>query len=255
MSDPTPPPEPTSAAAPDDAGTDVREIFRKRRQIPFRQRIAEPDQYGLLLVLILVLMVVGGTLGDGSWGQLASVLLLGATLAFTMKTSRASRRLTRFVLGGATVLLIGSIAASAADSEYFHELTSAVSFLLIFAMIVAIARRLGTHMRVAWSMLAGALCAYLLIGLLFSAAYAFMSAREGGSIFAQTPQVSSVDTMYYSFITLTTVGYGDLTPVQDLPRMIAVTEALIGQIYLVTAVGLLVGNMGRERRAKTTPID
>jgi hypothetical protein len=51
------------------------------------------------------------------------------------------------------------------------------------------------------------------------------------------------------------VGYGDLTPVQDLPRMIAVTEALIGQIYLVTAVGLLVGNMGRERRVRTAPPD
>jgi hypothetical protein len=184
-----------------------------------------------------------------------SVLLLGATLSFTMVTSRASRRLTRFVLGGAAVLLLGSILASAARFTRLHEFTSGVSFLLILAMIVAIARRLGTHMRIAWSMLAGALCAYLLIGLLFSSAYMFMSVQEGGSIFAQVQQATTVDTMYYSFITMTTVGYGDLTPAQDLPRMIAVTEALIGQIYLVTAVGLLVGNMGRERTVRTTPRD
>jgi hypothetical protein len=94
-----------------------------------------------------------------------------------------------------------------------------------------------------------------LVGLLFSSAYSFMSAVQGGSIFAQVSQVTGVDTMYFSFITMTTVGYGDLTPVENLPRMIAVTEALIGQIYLVTAVGLLVGNMGRERRARTTPAD
>ena len=110
-------------------------------------------------------------------------------------------------------------------------------------------------MRIAWSMLAGALCAYLLLGLLFSSAYMFMSVHEGGSIFSQIQQATTVDTMYFSFITMTTVGYGDLTPVQDLPRMIAVTEALIGQIYLVTAVGLLVGNMGRERRVKSPPAD
>ena len=255
MSEQTPPAEPTPAAAPEDAGIAVREIFRERRQLPFRQRIAQPDQYGFLLVLIFVLMVVGGTVGDSRGGQMASVLLLGTTLAFTMKTSRASRRLTRFVLGGATVLLIGSIVASVAKYTHLHEFTSGVSFLLILAMIVAIARRLGTHMRVAWSMLAGALCAYLLLGLLFSSAYMFMSVREGGSIFAQIQEAQAVDTMYFSFITMTTVGYGDLTPAQSLPRMIAVTEALIGQIYLVTAVGLLVGNMGRERRAKTTPID
>lgn len=253
MSEPTPPNEPISQAEPD--GFDVREILRERRQRPFRERVREPDQYGFLLILILVLMVVGGTVGQGRWGQLASVVLLGATLAFTMETSRASRRLTRFVLGGATVLLVGSIAASAAKFQHLQEFTSGVSFLLILAMIAAIARRLGTHMRIAWSMLAGALCAYLLIGLLFSSAYMFMSATEGGSIFSQVQQATTVDTMYYSFITMTTVGYGDLTPVQDLPRMIAVTEALIGQIYLVTAVGLLVGNMGRERRVRTTPQD
>jgi len=251
----TPLTEPTPAPEPDDDGIDVREILRERRQLPFRQRVAQPDQYGFLLILILVLMVVGGTVGDSRWGQLTSVLLLGATLGFTMVTSRASRRLTRFVVGGATVLLLGSVVASAAKFTHVHEFTAGVSFLLILAMIVAIARRLGTHMRIAWSMLAGALCAYLLIGLLFSTAYMFMSVAEGGSIFSQIQQATTVDTMYYSFITMTTVGYGDLTPVQDLPRMIAVTEALIGQIYLVTAVGLMVGNMGRERRTRTTPAD
>jgi Ion channel len=255
MNEQTPPTEPNPELDPSDAGFDVRELFRERRQLPFRERVREPDQYGILLVLILVLMVVGGTVGDGRGGQLATVILLGATLAFTMETSRASRRLSRFVLGGAGALLLASIAASAAQFSHLHEFTAGVSFLLILAMIGAIARRLGTHMRISWSMLAGALCAYLLIGLLFSSAYMFMSVLQGGSIFAQVQQASSVDTMYYSFITMTTVGYGDLTPVEDLPRMIAVTEALIGQIYLVTAVGLMVGNMGRERRMRTAPRD
>jgi len=55
------------------------------------------------------------------------------------------------------------------------------------------------------------------------------------------------DYMYFSFITLATVGYDDLTPQGGIGRTLAVTEGLSGQIYLVTAVAALVGNMGRER--------
>jgi len=53
--------------------------------------------------------------------------------------------------------------------------------------------------------------------------------------------------MYYSFVTLTTVGYGDLTASTAIGRMLSVTEALVGQLYLVTVVAILVSNMGRSR--------
>jgi hypothetical protein len=53
--------------------------------------------------------------------------------------------------------------------------------------------------------------------------------------------------MYFSFITIASVGYGDLTPQGGLGRALAVTEALFGEIYLVTAVAALVGNIGRAR--------
>ena len=219
MSDQTPTEEP---AAPTDEVVDMSAMLRERKDMNMRERLAAPDRYGPLLIMILTLMIVSGILGESRVGDSVTVLMLGATVA---------------------------------ELARLREFTSAVSFLLIFAMIFGIGRRLATHMRISWSMLAGALCAYLLVGLLFASSYTFMSAVQGGSIFAQITQVEPVDTMYFSFITMTTVGYGDLTPAQDLPRMIAVTEALIGQIYLVTAVGLLVGNMGRERRARTTPTD
>ena len=68
-----------------------------------------------------------------------------------------------------------------------------------------------------------------------------------GPFYAQTASERSVDHLYFSFVTLTTVGYGDLTPIADLGRMIAVSEALIGQLFLVTVVALVVGNIGRTR--------
>jgi len=56
--------------------------------------------------------------------------------------------------------------------------------------------------------------------------------------------------VYFSFVTLATVGYGDYTAASDLGRMLAVSEALMGQLYLVSVVALLVANMGRTREPK-----
>jgi hypothetical protein len=76
-----------------------------------------------------------------------------------------------------------------------------------------------------------------------------------GSFFAQTSAESGVDYVYFSFVTLTTVGYGDLTSRLDLGRMCSIFEALFGQLYLVSVVALLVSNVGRSRRhqAEATP--
>jgi hypothetical protein len=67
------------------------------------------------------------------------------------------------------------------------------------------------------------------------------------AFFAGQSQTTVVDFLYFSYASLTTVGYGDLSPAEDLGRMLAVSEALLGQLYLVTVVALLVGNIGRDR--------
>ncbi len=66
--------------------------------------------------------------------------------------------------------------------------------------------------------------------------------------FAQGTDGGAVDHLYYSCITMATVGYGDLTPAAPLGLMVAAMTALLGQLYLVTFVALAVGNLGRERR-------
>jgi hypothetical protein len=74
--------------------------------------------------------------------------------------------------------------------------------------------------------------------------------RLGGAPFFAGGQKASVaECLYYSFTTLTTVGYGDLTARTNLGHTLSVSEALIGQIYLVTIVSLIVANLGRSRPA------
>ncbi len=70
---------------------------------------------------------------------------------------------------------------------------------------------------------------------------------SGAPFFANQNDASIRDYLYFSFITLTTVGFGDLTPRTDLGRALTVIEAVLGQLYLVSAVALVVGNIGRRR--------
>jgi voltage-gated potassium channel Kch len=86
----------------------------------------------------------------------------------------------------------------------------------------------------------GAICAYVLLGLLFAYADLSVQAISSGHFFAQPGVHNEADFVYYSFITITTVGYGDLSPTTGVPRTMAVTEALVGQIFLVVLVARLV---------------
>jgi voltage-gated potassium channel Kch len=76
---------------------------------------------------------------------------------------------------------------------------------------------------------------------------------EDGPFFAGDPDTDRSDFLYFSYVTLSTVGYGDLSPVSDLGRMLAVAESLIGQIYLVTVVALIVANLRPRPRQPRQP--
>ena len=107
-------------------------------------------------------------------------------------------------------------------------------------------RRLLTHRHIDITTIAGALCVYLLAGLFF--AYVFYAiGRIDPPFFTQTSDPHGVDYIYFSYVTIATLAYGDLTPRGDLGRLLAATEAVLGQLYLVSAVALLVSNLGRTR--------
>jgi hypothetical protein len=64
----------------------------------------------------------------------------------------------------------------------------------------------------------------------------------------QTSHPDAIDYIYFSFITMTTVGYGDFTSALNVGRMLAVMEAIFGQLYLITVVSLVVQNLGTRRQ-------
>jgi len=98
----------------------------------------------------------------------------------------------------------------------------------------------------------GAICIYVLLGMLFAFVYEAIGTFSSTDFFVQTHTPDTADYLYFSFVTQTTVGYGDFTAATHFGRALAVLEALFGQIYLVTVVSLLVSRLVRRPADHTT---
>jgi len=216
-------------------------------------RLEERDDFGIVLLLIL-LTVVTISLGQGQGGQFLSVSLSGFTLLFVLHTADARRRSYRTasvivaiaVAGAALSLLLGESRGTAA--------AGLIGLLLAFAAPLVILNRILHSPTITVRLVLGALAIYLLLGLTYAYLYPLIRYLTAVPFFVQTATPQSVDYVYFSYVTLTTVGYGDLTAASSVGRMVAVSEALAGQLYLVSAVALLVGNIGRTivRSTSTT---
>ena len=112
--------------------------------------------------------------------------------------------------------------------------------LLVTATLPVTLARVLQHRRITHETILGALCAYVLVGLLFAFLYLAVGDLRSGPFFAQPGEHAQSEFLYYSFVTLTTLGFGDLSPTVGLPQALTAIEALIGQIFLVTLVARLV---------------
>jgi hypothetical protein len=212
------------------------------------ERLRQRDRYGVLLVLILASLLAVTISDRGTVGQLIASSAIVATLLFALHTSDPPRRLRRAAWIGVGVCFAVAVVFAIAEVERTTEMAiAAANALLVVATIAAILRRVAMHPKIDLATVGGALCVYLLIGMLFAFVDIFTAAASDAPFFAQTSDPNAIDFLYFSFITLSTTGYGDLSPIQNLGRMLAVTEAVTGQLYLVSAVALVIGNLGQTR--------
>ena len=186
-------------------------------------------------------------------------MLGGLTLVFVLNTSDAPRRLVRAagVLAFVGALVSGgALVAGATDPKLettARELSSLIGFILAVVAPFVIFRRIATRPTITFPMVLGALSVYLLFGLAYSYVFSLIAALQGAPFFVQPNADNPTTYIYFSYVTMTTVGYGDYTAATDVGRIIAVSEALLGQLYLVSVVALLVGNLGRARTPSEPP--
>ncbi len=200
-----------------------------------------PDSYGIVFLFLIVDYVFLTVGWHGSVAVIVSAVWLGLTVLLTFRTSEVPHRLMLVVRVAVVVVVVAAIAVAFGGGDKASGTIVILTSLLVVASPIAIGWRILHHTRVTTQTVLGALCIYVLIGLVFANADYGVQLVSGHSFFAQPGQHGPADFAYFSYITMATVGYGDLTPASGLPRTNAVLEALIGQIFLVVLVARLVG--------------
>jgi len=206
------------------------------------------DSYASLLVLLLANFLLLEIVDDARWGAIGSTVLAAVALLVAISDPATGHRVTRrhwlsiaaCVALSPVVLLVNR--ASLVGLTYLLPVG-----LLVTATLPITLRRILRQKRVTYETVLGALCTYVLVGLLF--AFAYLAVNDlSGPFFSQPEPHSQSEYLYFSFVTLTTLGFGDLSPAVGLPQALTVLEALAGQIFLVTMVARLVTLWGRQSK-------
>ena len=198
------------------------------------------DSYAALLVLLLANLFLLELVDDPRWGAVGSTLLSAAALVVAISDPEAGHRVhkSHWILIGVCVALAPLVLF--VNSTRIVGLTYLLPVaLLVTATLPITLNRILHHRRVTSETVLGALCVYVLIGLLYAFLYLAVSDFRD-SFFAQPGPHEPSEYLYFSFVALTTLGFGDLTPAQGLPQALTVSEALLGNIFLVTLVARLV---------------
>jgi hypothetical protein len=212
----------------------------------------QPRRFALLLAAVVLCVLVQGAVEPGAVQQIVVAVLLAAAAVLSVAIARVRRR---FMVAA---LVISALGIAVAVLRAFSGAVGVGEARVMNAVLVAcgppavtlgVIRELRAAGGVRIEAVMGVLSLYMLIGMLFAFVYGAIDHLGGDPFFNGGESASVAHCVYYSFVTLATVGYGDFTARTDLGHTLAVFEALIGQIYLVTVVSLIVTNLGRGNRS------
>ncbi|NNU26706.1 ion channel [Isoptericola sediminis] len=206
------------------------------------------DRFGVLLALSALTVVLlslvdlrsapGGELGPALAG-LATTVTVGATFVLALRAAGLRTRPRRWLYVALGLLFVLSLTiVLVLDTP--DAVTSVPPLLAIIAAMppVLVVRRLLYHRVVSLATVLGAVSAYVLIAVAYYYAFITADAVSSTPFFGQ--EEPSTAFMYFSLTTITTLGYGDLAAESSVGRLLATSEAVIGQVYLVVFVAMIV---------------
>ena len=205
-------------------------------------------RYGSLLVILVVTYLLSA-FTSGRLVDTVQVVLFLAVVLIALRNGRFHRKTVRLLAVG---LLIGSgisaILRLADDGGPGGAVASLWTALILLLAVILIVWQVLSRPQITAQSIYGVLSAYMIIGLMFASVYVAME-KFGGPFFVQGEAGNSQTFQYFSFTTLTTLGYGDFTAAGDGGRAVAVLEAIIGQMFLATLVARLVAGFRWSDRA------
>lgn len=210
------------------------------------------SRYGLLLASLTAVAAFGPPLAETVRAELLIVAffaLLVFSAAVAVGHDRAARRR---LLATAAVVLVADVVLGFVPSQPLIVSVGLLRAAFLSFVTLAILGHVVRTERVTQDTILGGMCVYVLIGLVFQSLFGIVEALHPGSFVRADVPVSQLPgadhahgrypaLVYYSFVTLSTVGFGDITPTWSLPQSLSTTEAVIGQLYLAILVASLVG--------------
>ena len=196
-------------------------------------------RYGLLLAVLIGTYLLSAFNGRNLATE-AQIGLFAAILLLALRTSPLPGRWP-LAIGSATVA--GSAVAFGAaltDTSGGNGAADLWKALMLLATVILVVRRVLAQPTVTIQSIYGALSAYMIIGFMFAACYSALLYLGEPVFFAAQQPANTQTFQYFSFVTLTTLGYGDFAAAQSGGRAVAVLEAMSGQVFLATLVARLV---------------
>jgi hypothetical protein len=194
---------------------------------------------------MLILLIVAAPLATGAGAAFIVEALFDLVLV-AGAYSAASRSGRRWPFLGLTALtLVARWSALLWSSERFEYASAVITVVWIAFAIAIVVRQLFREREVTTNMIFGAIVAYLLAAVAFAYLYEILELFQPGSFSGipdgTNPQELGDALLYFSLVSLTTVGYGDIVPVSGLARPVVVFEGVFGTLYLAVMIARLVG--------------
>jgi hypothetical protein len=224
--------------------------------MPLWQPEPAPGRYGALLVLLIAGYLLSAFI-TARWIESLQVVMFTVAMVLALRGSAVSRRAVRVLLIAAVVgvPLFSAISLSTATGDIGTGISNIWTGLVLLAAVAMIVHRVLTFGTVTLQSIFGAFSAYMIVGLMFASFFAAIYHFSGDQFFANGQPGNTQTFQYFSFTTLTTLGYGDFTAANSSGQAVAVLEALTGQVFLATLVARLVSAFRSSGDGQNAPDD
>ncbi len=203
------------------------------------------------MLVLLILVPIALSPNKDSSGIITAILAGGAA-TLSMAASEAKPWAVRISWLAWVVVIVAFVVPGSQDAVV--GVASLILGVLLIATPFVIVRRIAQHEIITGTTMWGAIAAYLALGIAFSFIFATIHSLDPDA-FKAVIDGGLGEFNYFSFVTMTTLGYGDITPVTDVARAVVVFQTVMGQIFLVVVVARVVSLLGTGRTMRQAQED